>query len=67
MLNQLAACWGQPRLFHRRMQALLTDERGNRHGFPYSVMMELVDLQTHYLAQVHPQPRPAGKPGKQTD
>lgn len=66
VLNQLAACWGQPRQFDRQMQSLLTDERGNRHGFPYPVMMELVDLRTHYLAQLQPLNRTAVTRGTRT-
>lgn len=57
VLNRIAADWPDPHRFARLLRSLLTDERGNRQGFPIEVMMELVDLRSHYFIEIHPELR----------
>jgi hypothetical protein len=57
VLNRIAADWDAPHRFQRLMMSLLTDDRGNRQGFPIEVMMELVDLRVYYFLEVHPELR----------
>ena len=43
--NLIAANWRNPSAFDAYMESLLTDQRGNRRGFPPEVLMELLALQ----------------------
>lgn len=54
VLTRIAASWIDPRYFHRVMQSLLIDDRGNRQGFPFAVMNELTELRSYYFTQVRP-------------
>ena len=46
--NLVAANWKEQAAFHRYMQTLLVDERGNRRGFPTEIKEELIRLRTYY-------------------
>jgi hypothetical protein len=53
--NQLCATWHDPESCRRYLQELLIDRRGNRKGFPMTVLRELLALRHHY-ATLHPAP-----------
>jgi hypothetical protein len=46
--NLIAASWNDPEATYSYLDELLVDRRGNRQGFPPSVMSELLALRTHY-------------------
>jgi hypothetical protein len=46
--NLVATVWGDPKYLHTYLESLLTDQRGNRRGFPPDVLADLVSLQRYY-------------------
>ncbi len=56
--NLIATVWGDPKYVGTYMDSLLTDQRGNRRGFPTDVLRDLVALRRHYDNNVVP-PSPA--------
>jgi hypothetical protein len=52
--NKLAACWKDPVQCRRYLEDLLLDRRGDRHGFPERVAIELAALKNHYESVVFP-------------
>jgi hypothetical protein len=48
--NLIAAVWGDSNCFGTYMESLLTDNRGNRRGFPPDVLDNLVSLQRYHDA-----------------
>lgn len=48
--NLVAAAWGDQKSFAGYMESLLTDQRGNRRGFPPDVLSELVALYRYHEA-----------------
>jgi len=57
IVNRMARLWKTPRQMDRYFEDLLTDNRGNRHGFPLAVLMELSTLKDYYQARVFPMRR----------
>ena len=51
VLNRIAAAWENPETLERTIEALVIDRRGNRQGFPFEVIRELVELLDHHRAQ----------------
>jgi len=63
ILNQMAALWERPAQMDRYFADLLLDVRGNRHGFPLQVILELSALKEKLLdegfsARAYYRPRP---------
>lgn len=54
IVNRMAKLWRKPRQMDRYFEELLTDTRGNRHGFPLGILMELTTLKDYYQAKVFP-------------
>jgi hypothetical protein len=54
--NQLAVCWGEPELAERLFDNLMTDQRGNREGFPPLVATELQHLREFHASRLAPGP-----------
>lgn len=54
ILNQMAALWERPAQMDRYFADLLLDVRGNRHGFPLQVILELSALKEYYWTKVFP-------------
>jgi len=54
IVNRMARLWKAPRQMDRYFEDLLTDLRGNRRGFPLSILMELSTLKDYYQAKVFP-------------
>ena len=58
--NLIASVWGAPECLNTYMESLLTDQRGNRRGFPPDVLQDLVSLRRYYdnnavrRSQAHP-------------
>ena len=48
--NLICAVWANPEFLNTYMESLLTDQRGNRRGFPPDVLEELVSLRGYYDA-----------------
>ena len=57
--NLIAAAWGDQKSFRIYMESLLTDNRGNRRGFPPDVLSELLALQHYYDTKGQNSPRDA--------
>jgi hypothetical protein len=57
IMNLIAANWHEPRAFVQTLDELLMDDRGNRAGFPFAVIVELTDLREHYFSSVRPEAR----------
>jgi hypothetical protein len=57
IMNLIAASWHEPRAFVQTLDELLMDERGNRAGFPFAIIVELTDLREHYFSSVRPEAR----------
>jgi hypothetical protein len=45
--NLIASVWGTPRCLNTYMESLLTDQRGNRRGFPPDVLQDLISLRRY--------------------
>ena len=54
IVNCMAKLWKIPREMDRYFEDLLADTRGNRQGFPLSILMELSTLKDFYKAKVFP-------------
>jgi hypothetical protein len=50
----MARLWRRPREMDKYFDGLLVDTRGNRHGFPLKVLMELITLKEHYQTTAFP-------------
>jgi hypothetical protein len=48
ILNKVAELWRRPSLMDRYFDDLLMDSRGNRQGFPISILLELSTLKEYY-------------------
>jgi len=46
--NVIAAAWRDPKALRSYMDCLLSDDRGNRRGFPPDVLRELLALREYY-------------------
>jgi hypothetical protein len=46
--NLVASVWGAPKCLNTYMESLLTDQRGDRRGFPPDVLQDLVSLRRYY-------------------
>jgi hypothetical protein len=57
--NTIAKRWTTPSLCLAYFEDLLVDRRGNRRGFPLTVMLELAELKSHFQLSVYPTPRTA--------
>lgn len=63
IVNRMATLWKTPRLMDRYFEELLTDDRGNRKGFPLAILTELTTLKDYYQSKVFPVQRDAfGEP-----
>ena len=54
IVNRIARLWKIPLQMDRCFDDLLTDNRGNRQGFPLSVLSELSTLKDYYNTRVFP-------------
>jgi hypothetical protein len=57
IMNLIAASWQEPKMFVQTLDELLIDDRGNRAGFPFAVIVELTDLREFYFSTVRPEAR----------
>jgi hypothetical protein len=57
IMNLIASSWHEPRAFVRTLDDLLIDDRGNRAGFPFAIIVELTDLREYYFSTVRPESR----------
>jgi hypothetical protein len=55
VVQKVQRAWESPRAFDATMDELLIDNRGSRHGFPFDVLSELVDLRAWYDTWMKPQ------------
>lgn len=55
ILDRFVDIWGNPRLMEEYFKELMIDERGDRHGFPEDILMEILDLRSYYRS-LYPQP-----------
>ena len=55
--NALSRRWGTPPACMACLDDLLIDRRGNRHGFPMGIVLELAALKNHFQTIVYPSPR----------
>ena len=54
VLNTIAAVWNRPTYADRCFDDLLLDSRGQRLGFPQTVISEITSLRHFYLTHVFP-------------
>jgi len=54
IVNRIARLWKIPLQMDRCFDDLLTDNRGNRQGFPLPVLSELASLKDYYNTRVFP-------------
>jgi hypothetical protein len=57
IMNLIASSWQEPKVFVRTLDELLIDDRGNRAGFPFAVIVELTNLREFYFSNVRPEAR----------
>jgi hypothetical protein len=57
IMNLIASSWHEPRIFVQTLDELMMNERGNRAGFPFAIIVELTDLREHYFSSVRPEAR----------
>jgi hypothetical protein len=50
--NKLASLWPHPIACEKYLNELMIDERGDRHGFPADVALELAALQAYFATHV---------------
>jgi hypothetical protein len=55
IINLIASSWHEPKLFVKTLDELLMDDRGDRQGFPFQIIVELTELREHYFTSVHPE------------
>jgi len=51
IINQLALCWKHPDECRKFFDDLLNDERGDRQGFPFEIVVELTNLKLEHARQ----------------
>ncbi len=51
IINQLALHWRHPDECRRYFDELLNDERGDRQGFPFEIVVELTNLKQEHARQ----------------
>jgi hypothetical protein len=54
VVNRLCQTWRRPVEMDRYFEDLLTDRRGGRQGFPFSVAQEIASLSDYYRKDVFP-------------
>jgi hypothetical protein len=54
VINRLGSAWADPDRCARVFDDLLLDARGDRHGFPEGIALELARLKNYFETQVHP-------------
>jgi hypothetical protein len=57
IMNLISGSWHEPKAFVKTLDELLIDDRGNRVGFPFAVIVELTDLREYYFSTVRPESR----------
>jgi hypothetical protein len=57
IMNLIASSWQEPKMFVQTLDELLIDDRGNRAGFPFAVIVELTNLREFYFSSVRPEAR----------
>jgi hypothetical protein len=57
IMNLIASSWQEPKMFVQTLDELLIDDRGNRAGFPFTVIVELTNLREFYFSSVRPEAR----------
>jgi hypothetical protein len=57
IMNLISKSWHEPKEFVKTLDELLMDDRGNRVGFPFAIIVELTDLREHYFSTVRPEAR----------
>jgi hypothetical protein len=57
IMNLISKSWHEPKEFVKTLDELLIDDRGNRAGFPFTVIAELTDLREYYFSTVRPEAR----------
>jgi hypothetical protein len=57
IMNLVSGSWHEPKAFVKTLDDLLIDDRGNRVGFPFAVIVELTDLREYYFSTVRPEAR----------
>jgi hypothetical protein len=57
IMNLISKSWHEPKEFVKTLDELLIDDRGNRVGFPFAIIVELTDLREHYFSAVRPEAR----------
>jgi hypothetical protein len=57
IMNLISKSWHEPKEFVKTLDELLIDDRGNRVGFPFAVIVELTDLREYYFSTVRPEAR----------
>lgn len=55
--NTLSRRWPDEHACEAYLDDLLVDRRGNRRGFPLSVVMELATLKDFFETRIHPRPQ----------
>jgi hypothetical protein len=59
IVNQMASSWNNPSKTLTYFDSLLVDRRGDRQGFPYEVLQELVNLKAYYTEVLAPSQKAA--------
>jgi hypothetical protein len=57
IMKLISKSWHEPKEFVKTLDELLIDDRGNRVGFPFAVIVELTDLREYYFSTVRPDAR----------
>lgn len=57
IMNLISKSWHEPKEFVKTLDDLLMDDRLNRVGFPFAIIVELTDLREHYFSAVRPDAR----------
>lgn len=57
IMNLISRSWNEPKEFVKTLDELLIDDRGNRVGFPFAVIVELTELREYYFSTVRPEAR----------
>jgi hypothetical protein len=55
IMNLIAASWHEPKAFVKTLDELLMDDRGDRQGFPFPIIVELTELREYYFTSVRPE------------
>jgi hypothetical protein len=54
IVNKVATLWRRPMQMDEYFDELIIDKRGNRQGFPLSIIMELTNLKEHFETAAFP-------------